>query len=127
MRSHLKSSDVTDRLLNECLRPNAEQISETMLSGLLACVVFEPDGPNAEAATSLGWDGKNAVFAMKETIRDALARLIEIQDPICASWLRDNPKDHLFVLIKHGLLLVNYDRERELFQLIDPPEESRVN
>lgn len=127
MKAHLKASDVTERLLNECLRPNAMVISTAMQSGLLTCVVFEPDHANAEAAQLLGWDGVTSVFMMGEPMREGLARTIERHDVICARWLREDPHDHLFVLIKHGLLLVNYDRETELFHLVEPPEPSPSN
>lgn len=127
MRTYLKSSDVSNRLLNECLRPNSKELAEHMLSGQLTCVVFEPDESNAEAAKNLGWDGITPVFTMSNAKREGLAKALVDTDIICSTWLREPPFDRLFVLIKHGLLLVNYDREKQLYLLVDPPEEAMIN
>ena len=127
MKTHLKASDVTDRLLRECIHPNANELSATMLSGQLACIVFEPNAENEVVARTLGWDGIGPVFSMNDRLRTALARAIEQTDPICAGWLRENPVDHLFVLIKHGLILVNFDRRTNTFRLVEPPDETTTN
>lgn len=128
VRGYIKSSDVYDRLLNECIRPNAEKLASVMSSGLLACIVFEPDLANSNAAKSLGWNGADTIFAISDSKRKALAWSVKSEDPICAAWLRqESQKDHVFVLIKHGLLLVNHDKINGLFHLVDPPEYNKLN
>lgn len=109
----IKSTEITERLLNLVIRPYAKELAAIMVTGRIACLVFEPSEDNKQAAAGLGWDGKMPVFAMDEIMRGRLAEALKSYDPVCSSWLIDQRYRRMFVLIHNGSLLVNHNPDNQ--------------
>jgi len=103
----LKRSEVVwRRLLNEGVKPYAEELAPILAAGKIAIVVFEPNESAKPVFRAMGWDGKAAVFPMSNAVRERLAKI----DTVTAAWVNRKPKPtvgRLFVCSGIGTLLVN--------------------
>jgi hypothetical protein len=80
--SDSKSDATMNRLLEEGIKPHAEEVARICLEGGIACVVFEPGPEWQHALRSHGWNGE-PVFALPAKIRERLAK----SDHVTKRWV----------------------------------------
>ena len=104
----MSATDILNRILNEAIKSNAEQIATIHLAGEVAVVVFEPGELVQAAMRSCGWDGKASVFALSP----AGAKLLSTADHVTAAWLGGQRPGRILVAAHEGTLLINHDEDK---------------
>ena len=107
--NYIEKSVITGKFLSECVHKYSTEITLIMLQGKVACVLFEPDDAQREAARGMGWDGESAYFALDDVVRMQMANVIRSTDPVASKWLGHSKYGRIFAMIRNGVLLINYD------------------
>jgi hypothetical protein len=113
------------RLIDEGIRPHAEQIASIIVDGRgIAVVVYELRVNWHEAARMMGWDGEASIFRLTRKAARRLATL----DAVTARWVNSKRPGRILVLSgEGGTLLLNFTDGVGFSIEPGSTDESRVN
>lgn len=100
------AAPIDPRLLEQGIKPHADELAPIMISGEVAVLAFEPDVALEPALRAVGWNAR-AVFRLATRWR---TRLAQGSDPVTRAWLARSGRDvgRILVFWGAGTLLVNY-------------------
>jgi len=109
-----KTQETMDRIINNAIKPNAEEIASIFIRDDIACVVYDLDPECRNVAKALGWDGKTPVFKIPKSVRKTFAHNLRVScpdDKVTPRWLEGNRPGRIFLMVHTGTLLMNYEPE----------------
>jgi hypothetical protein len=104
----MKPGEILDRLLNEVLKPNAEELARIASRGEVAILACEPDADAREALEALRWR-ERPVFGITRTRGERMAKAST--DHVWQRWAA-RPSNmqclRIFVFVQSGTLLAHF-------------------
>jgi len=109
-----QSEDFKNRLIDEAIAPNADEIARIVAYRDVALVFYDVHPEMQEAARAIGWNGDRLqVKRLSEKQSEKIASSLKATSPSdpAAQWLKSRREGRIFVVAEAGTLCLNISPE----------------